>query len=456
MWSPRADSRDRISAGPGSGLLFAGGSETILAGRHLRDVQRALVGHLEPGDTFVDHGAREGLFTLIAARAVGPSGAVIAVEADPARSAAIEARARDNGFEHVTVIAALDLPPGRAILLTRGGVPEGFAEREQIGDHRIAGRDVPEIGDHRKSDPMVTSVIPTYNRNGRVQRAVRSVLAQTHAPHEVIVVDDGSTDGTAAALRETFGDAIRVLEKENGGVSAARNYGAEHARGDLVAFLDSDDTWEPDKNQRQVDYLLKHPDCALVLTDFVEVDERGRHVGRIFRRTALPDDGAILPHVLRDPTLQPSTMMVWRDVFLARRGFDVSLRTAEDLDLHLRIALCHHVGLIAEPLVTYEVEGDDRLSELSCSYDDDVYVIERFVFTHYDAITERDRRAGLFNAYQRVAAGMLHQQNYAEAARFARLAAQHADDQEDAKRVLRLVWMATRHAAARMVRALRS
>src|ERR1700742_1131194 len=117
-------------------------------------------------------------------------------------------------------------------------------------------------------NPQVSVVIPTYNRAGKVQKAVESVLAQSLPPFEVIVVDDGSSDGTDQALREAFGDRIRYVYQANQGVSVARNRGINDARGEWIAFLDSDDLWKKDKLDWQLTALAKSgPGCGACYTD---------------------------------------------------------------------------------------------------------------------------------------------------------------------------------------------
>src|SRR3989338_2429905 len=102
------------------------------------------------------------------------------------------------------------------------------------------------------SMPSVSVVIPTYNRAVRVKNAIDSVLSQTAADYEIVVVDDGSTDGTADIIHSTYGSKVILIEQENKGVSAARNTGVRAARGDLIAFLDNDDRWMPEKLQTQL------------------------------------------------------------------------------------------------------------------------------------------------------------------------------------------------------------
>src|ERR1022692_2824174 len=117
-------------------------------------------------------------------------------------------------------------------------------------------------------NPTVSVVIPTYERSGKVQGAIDRVLAQTSSDFEVIVVDDGSSDGTGPVLEETFGDRIRYYFQNNQGVSVARNRGIAEARGEWIAFLDSDDLWEKDKLEWQFKALETfRPQCGACYTD---------------------------------------------------------------------------------------------------------------------------------------------------------------------------------------------
>src|SRR5262249_33901781 len=121
---------------------------------------------------------------------------------------------------------------------------------------------------------LVSVIIPTYNRASAVRSAITSALRQTHPQIEVIVVDDGSTDDTKATLA-AFGDSIRALHQPNAGVSAARNTALRHARGEFVAFLDSDDEWFDWKLAAQVAAMRGNPAAGLVWTDMSAVDPSG-------------------------------------------------------------------------------------------------------------------------------------------------------------------------------------
>ena len=114
--------------------------------------------------------------------------------------------------------------------------------------------------------PLVSVIIPTFNRDWIVAEAIQSVLAQSYRQFELIVVDDGSTDRTPAILRK-FKDSIQVIRQTNQGVSAARNHGVDAARGEFIAFLDSDDLWRPEKLSVQVNFFLSNPEVQICQTD---------------------------------------------------------------------------------------------------------------------------------------------------------------------------------------------
>jgi glycosyltransferase involved in cell wall biosynthesis len=205
----------------------------------------------------------------------------------------------------------------------------------------------------------VSVIIPTYNRILFVMEAVASVLAQSYRDFELIVVDDGSTDGTPAALA-AWGDAVTVLRREaRRGVSAARNLGARAAKGDWLAFLDSDDLWLPDKLARQMEYVQANPELIICQTGEAWI----RNGVRVNPPAACRKvSGDIFLPSLRRCLVSPSAVMLSRRLFEETGGFDEELPAAEDYDLWLRIAWRHPVGLVPEALVIKRGGHADQLS----------------------------------------------------------------------------------------------
>ena len=270
-------------------------------------------------------------------------------------------------------------------------------------------------------DVAVSAIIPTWNRRELVLRALESVLAQTRPVDEIIVVDDGSTDGTGAAIAARHGERVRHVWQENAGVSAARNRGMELARGRYFALLDSDDEWLPDKTRLQLEFLEARPAYGMALCDVVRMDAAHREIEVFRRRELIPEDGMVLRWVLREPALVPASVMLRREAWAEVGGFDTTLATGEDLDFHLRIARRWPIGIVEQPLVR-AMRGHDGLSSLSRTYDDYVRVIERAVAAAKGLVPDADRDAALAGAYRRNARGLIFQRRWRDAMDLARKA----------------------------------
>ena len=204
----------------------------------------------------------------------------------------------------------------------------------------------------------VSVVIPTYNRADFVREAIVSVLQQDYPDVELIVVDDGSRDGTAAVV-SGFGPGVQYLWQENRGVSAARNRGVAASTGDLIAFLDSDDLWLPNKVSAQVAYFEAHAEAQACHTDEVWI-RRGVRVNerRIHRKQGGWQFLASLPRCL----ISPSAVMMRRTLWDRLGGFDESLPACEDYDLWLRLTAVVPVGFLPERLVVKRGGHADQLS----------------------------------------------------------------------------------------------
>lgn len=295
-------------------------------------------------------------------------------------------------------------------------------------------------------------IIPTYNRRELVQQAIDSVLAQTHPVDEILVVDDGSTDGTGEALRARYGERIRYHRQANAGVSAARNAGMALATGRYFALLDSDDLWRPEKTARQAAWLDAHPEFGMVLCDVVRVDADGTPYDTFHRRDVLREDGWALRWLLLNPSLVPASVMFRREVFETCGGFDPTLRTAEDIDFHLRVARQWRIGVIEAPLVE-AMRGHDGLSATATTYDDYVKVVERAVADAEGLVDISVRREALAITYARNARGMVIRKRWHDAWRLWRAALKQAPTPAARKEVFSLLpWSAKRMAASLLKR----
>jgi glycosyltransferase involved in cell wall biosynthesis len=203
--------------------------------------------------------------------------------------------------------------------------------------------------------PLVSIVMPAHNREPYVAEAIRSVLSQTVDDWELIVVDDGSTDRTAAIVQRfcrAHRSRITLLRQANSGVVIARNRAIRMARGRFIAFLDSDDTWHRAKLACQLPVMRAFPDCAFSYTGYDIVDTAGR-----VQRTVRPDhrfsgDVVDLLWTENNEILGP-TMMIPRDKLWAVGLFDERLRAAENFDLRVKLARLGGVYFVDQPLYRY-------------------------------------------------------------------------------------------------------
>jgi len=205
--------------------------------------------------------------------------------------------------------------------------------------------------------PKVSVIIPTYNRRNLVREAIASVLAQTYHDFELIVVDDGSDDGTAAVVQEF--DRVRYVFQPNRGVSAARNRGVALSTGAMLTFLDSDDLWQPHKLERQVAFFTAHPEARVCQTEEIWL----RHGVRVNpHKKHRKVEGDIFARSLELCLVSPSAVMLRRELFEQMDGFDESLLACEDYDLWLRIAVREPIYLIETALVIKRGGHADQLS----------------------------------------------------------------------------------------------
>lgn len=234
----------------------------------------------------------------------------------------------------------------------------------------------------------ISVIIPTYNRLEVLPRAIESVLNQTYRNFELIVVDDGSTDGT----RQRYEDDPRIiyLLRENGGVSAARNSGIEIATGTYIAFLDSDDEWLPRKLEYQIALFKGAPELGFVHTEEIWIRD-GVRVNQMKKHRKY--GGWLYQRSLPLCVISPSTVMMLKEIFERHGGFDEEYVAGEDYDLWLRITPYYEGGFIEEPLIKKYGGHDDQLSKL---WGIDAYRVrsmEKMIIEHQ--LDQSDRAATL-------------------------------------------------------------
>ena len=241
--------------------------------------------------------------------------------------------------------------------------------------------------------PNVSVVIPTYNRARWLPETVASVLNQTCPPLEVLIVDDGSTDDTEAVCAR-FPEPVRYLRQDNAGVSAARNRGVQHARGEWIGFVDSDDVWEANKLAVQLAALRALPNARWCITDCVVIDPDGQRapppqgfeaVFPVFGELRItPDElfteylakgrfqlegadyvlyaGDAFPLLFNGNVGLPSSVLIHRSVADTVGGFDEQFRLAEDTEYVHRVAATFPVAIVMSPLVRYRVGHQSLIS----------------------------------------------------------------------------------------------
>jgi glycosyltransferase involved in cell wall biosynthesis len=190
----------------------------------------------------------------------------------------------------------------------------------------------------------VSVIVPTFNRAPLIERALKSVFEQTYRDYEVVVVDDGSTDGTGKLL-EKYNGAIKYVYQDNSGISAARNRGIRESGGEYIAFLDSDDWWAADKLQEQVNVLASQPKVGIVYGRMPIINDKGEQIGMKPSGVSGKNFRELIEFWGDLPT---STVMTRRECFDKAGTFDMDLVSMEDIDMWLRIARSYDL---------FEIEG---------------------------------------------------------------------------------------------------
>lgn len=247
----------------------------------------------------------------------------------------------------------------------------------------------------------VSVVTPTYNRARFLPAAVASVLAQTHDDLELIIVDDGSVDETCQILEPYLADRrVRYFYQENQGQSCARNFALKQAKGDYIAFLDSDDLWVPNKLEKQLAVLHSDSEVDIVHGDEAIIDQRGTIISlENMKRYS----GRITRYLLADNSVSITTALVRRRCFDEMGGFDTSVGVADDYELWLRFSarycFYYQPGIVA----SYRVMADQISSDKRRRFAVNEQIIRQFLARYGEVLPPHERRWGLARFYCRKA-----------------------------------------------------
>jgi glycosyltransferase involved in cell wall biosynthesis len=296
-------------------------------------------------------------------------------------------------------------------------------------------------------EPLVTIVTPSLNARDFVRESISSVLAQDYPRVEYLVVDGGSTDGTLDVLRE-FEQRLRWISEPDRGQSAAINKGWRLSSGEIVAWLNTDDTYRPGAIRRVVEFLLAHPEVDTVYGDCDYVDQRGQHPRPYPTR---PYDYLDLVRTTVNYLPQPAT-------FLRRRALesvgylDESLHYVMDLDYWLRLGLRHAVAYLPVPLATLRMHASAKSVQQVAGFGPELVRVYRALFARPDlpAAVRAVKREAMSNAYYRAAHSAYWAGQLSDARRYARLAWCQAPSNPRPALLLALAWPPGRKLVGRL------
>ena len=248
---------------------------------------------------------------------------------------------------------------------------------------------------------VVSAITPTYNRARFLPGAVSGVLAQSFHDLELIIVDDGSEDDTRSTIDPFLSDErVRYFYQENQGQSHARNFALRQARGDYIAFLDSDDLWCPDKLEKQLAAFEAHPGIDVVHGDESMIDEDGAVTSfKNMKRYS----GHITRYLLADNSVSITTALVKRKCFDQMGGFDTSIGVADDYELWLRFSARYRFHYEPGIVASYRVMEDQISSDKRRRFAANELIIKRFLEQYGEVLDPEDRRWGLARFYCRKA-----------------------------------------------------
>lgn len=251
------------------------------------------------------------------------------------------------------------------------------------------------------NSPLVSVLMPTFNREAFIGEAIESVLAQTYPNFELLVVDDGSTDNTKAVVESYLYDTrVKYFYKVNGGQSSGRNLGFKHCKGEFIAFLDSDNKWKPEKLQIFMDAAKENSDVDIFYADNITIDKHGNEIGR---DTMKRYSGTITAQLLKDNFVTINTATLKRECYEVMGGLDETFIRAPDYEFWLRLSTRYKFLYIPKYVSYYRVMEDQISTDKDGRFKANYNILMHFLKNYPNAITAKERRMGLSYFYCRKA-----------------------------------------------------
>ena len=240
---------------------------------------------------------------------------------------------------------------------------------------------------------MISVVIPLYNKEKSIASTLRTVLNQTFSDYEIVIVNDGSTDGSVEEIEKVQDDRIRLVHQPNAGVSAARNRGIEEAKGDLIAFLDADDEWKPEYLATQYHLFQKYPECSVFACNYEFRDVSGKVTPTLIHKLPFVGEDGILSNYFEvascsHPPICSISVMVKKQVMQAIGGFPVGVKSGEDLLTWARLAYKYKIAFSRRVCACYILP--DKLGNQSRdSHIKDIKQVPDFIGGEIDSFYKR-------------------------------------------------------------------
>ncbi len=272
------------------------------------------------------------------------------------------------------------------------------------------------------SNPKVSVIIPVFNGEKYISKAIESVLSQTYKNIEIVVANDGSTDSTFEKIKPYLSE-ITYIFQENAGLSEARNIGIRKSTGELIAFLDHDDMWLPEKTEKQVNYILSDPQRKFVHCSVKYINHLGEIIepSGYWKNLKFNSEVANVKDIFMHYAMLPSTMMIKREVFDEVGFLNPEFKSCEGYDLCLRIAFKYKLTFIDEPLIGYRLHDANKSKNFIRFDFYRIRTLESFLEMHpsaYSLIGKNNICSRLFNLYFEMAKNLLWLKDYTEARKY--------------------------------------